>query len=232
MLGTIVNAAAILAGGAIGLLLKKGLSQRMSDIIMSGLALCVIYIGIDGCLEGANALIPVISIVLGAIIGTLLDLQGCLERLGQSIQRRFAGADESSTFAKGLVTASLLFCVGAMAMVGSLQSGLAGDHSTLFTKALIDGISALIFSASLGVGVLFSAVFVFVYQGAITLLAQVLAPVFCDGAIAEMTCVGSLLIIGIGLNMLGVTKLRLMNYVPGVFVAIGVYYAFNALGLM
>ena len=189
---------------------------------MKGVGLCVLYIGLDGCLAGENTLVAILSMVLGAIVGTALDLDGKLTALGDFIENRLkAGGGGISA---GFVTASLLFCVGAMAIVGSLQSGLTGDHTTLYTKALLDGISAIVFAASLGFGVLLSAAAVLVYQGVITLLAQAIAPVLNEAVIAEMTCVGSLLIIVLGLNMLGCTKIKVMNYVPAVFFAIGLCY--------
>ena len=224
MLGTLVNAGAIVLGSFIGLLLKKGLPEKITDAIMKGVALCVLYIGLDGCLEGDNALIAILSIVLGALAGTALDLDGRLSALGDYMERKLQAGGGS--FSTAFVTASLLFCVGAMAVVGSLQSGLTGNHTMLYTKSMLDGISSVVFAATLGPGVLMAGVAVLLYQGAITLLAQALAPVLNDAVVAEMTCVGSLLIIGLGLNMLGVTKLKVMNYVPAVFVAIGVCYLF------
>ena len=218
MLGTIVNAAAIVAGGIVGLLLKKGLPERMSAAIMGGVGLAVVYIGVSGALEGQTTLVAVLSIVIGAALGSWLDIDRGLNWLGDRAQAAFArNGSGDNRFAEGFVSASLLFCVGAMAVVGSLQSGLSGDHGTLFAKSLLDGISSMVFASTLGAGVLLSAVAVFVYQGAITLLAQVVAPVLSDAIVAEMTCVGSLLIIGIGLNMLGVTKLKLANYLPAIF---------------
>lgn len=224
MLGTLVNAGAIVLGSFLGLLLKKGLPEKITDAIMKGVALCVLYIGLDGCLEGDNALIAILSIVLGALVGTALDLDGWLCSLGDYMERKLQAGGGS--FSTAFVTASLLFCVGAMAVVGSLQSGLTGNHTMLYTKSMLDGISSVVFAATLGPGVLMAGVAVLLYQGAITLLAQALAPVLNDAVVAEMTCVGSLLIIGLGLNMLGVTKLKVMNYVPAVFVAIGVCYLF------
>ena len=224
MLGTLVNAGAIVVGSFLGLLLKKGLPEKITDAIMKGVALCVLYIGLDGCLEGDNALIAILSIVLGALVGTALDLDGRLSALGDYMERKLQAGGGS--FSTAFVTASLLFCVGAMAVVGSLQSGLTGNHTMLYTKSMLDGISSVVFAATLGPGVLMAGVAVLLYQGAITLLAQALAPVLNDAVVAEMTCVGSLLIIGLGLNMLGVTKLKVMNYVPAVFVAIGVCYLF------
>lgn len=222
LLGTFVNTIAVLIGGSIGLLLKKGLPERISDTVMKGVGLCVIYIGIDGCLEGNNALITILSVAVGAVIGELLNLDGKVNKLGGWLENRFSKKEgsEKTPIARGFVSASLLFCVGAMTIVGALNSGLSHNHEMLFTKSLLDFISSIIFAASLGAGVLFSAVFVFVYQGAITLLAQFVAPFLTEVVIAEMTCVGSVLIVGIGLNMIGITKLKVMNYIPAIFLPI------------
>ncbi len=221
LLGTLVNAGAILAGGGMGLLVRRGLPQRLSDAVMAGLGLVVLYIGIDGALEGQNALIATLSVVVGCIAGTLLDLNGRLDRFAHALERRITkNAAQGATFGEGFTTATLLFCTGAMAVVGALNSGLTGDHSLLFTKSLLDGISALVFASTLGAGVLLSAVAVLLYQGAITLLAALLAPLLSETVIAEMSCAGSILIIGIGLNLLRVTKLPIMNYTPAVFLPI------------
>ena len=221
MAGTTVNAIAVIIGSSIGLLLKKGIPQRFSDSIMKAVALCVIYIGIDGCLKGENTLIAIISMAAGALIGELLKLDDGLNGLGKKLEKKFSkNNEEESSIAKGFVTASLLFCVGAMAIVGSLESGISGNHEILFSKSLLDFISSIIFSASMGIGVMFSAVAVFVYQGIITVLAQFVGPYLSDAVIAEMTCTGSILIIALGLNMLGVTKLKVMNYIPAVFLPI------------
>lgn len=221
MTGTIVNALAVIVGSSIGLLLKKGIPQRFSDSIMKAVALCVIYIGIDGCLQGNNTLIAIISMAVGALLGEILRLDDGLNNLGKKLESRFAKNNaEENTIAKGFVSASLLFCVGAMAIVGSLESGINGNHEVLFSKSLLDFISSVIFSASMGSGVMFSAVAVFLYQGIITVLAQFVGPYLSDAVIAEMTCTGSILIIALGLNMLGVTKLKVMNYIPAVFLPI------------
>lgn len=221
MLGTIVNAAAILAGGGIGLLLKKGLSEKLSNAIMTGLGLVCVYIGIDGALEGKNALIATLSIVIGGVVGTLLNFDGGVNRFAHMLEHRLVKNDDGSgRFGEGFVTATLLFCVGAMAVVGSLNSGLKGDHSLLFTKSLLDGVSAIVFASTFGAGVLLSAVCVLVYQGAITLLASLVAPVLSAATIAEMTCVGSLLIVAIGLNMLKLTKIKVMDYILAIFLPI------------
>lgn len=217
MLGTIVNVMTVLAGGTIGLLLKKGIREELGDMILKGLALCSVLIGISSALQGENTLITIISIVLGVFLGGSLDLDGKMNHFAQKLEKRFQKEGDKVSIAEGFITASLVFCVGAMTIVGSLQSGLTGDHTMIFTKATMDFVSSMIYAASLGVGVLFSAVFVFVFQGGITLMAQWIAPFLTDAVIAEMTCTGGLLIIGLGLNMLGLTKLKLMNYLPAIF---------------
>lgn len=220
LMGAIVNAVAIILGGSIGLLLKKGLPKRIGDSILNGMALCVLYIGISGCLKGENLLIPILSMGIGAILGELLRLDDRLNSLGLFLQDKFASKEETVSFAEGFVTASLLFAVGAMAIVGSLQSGLSNNHDTLFAKSLIDGITAIVFTSSLGVGVMFSSGLILLYEGAITLLASFLSPLLTTSVINEMTCVGSLLIMAIALNMLGITKLKVLNYVPAIFLPI------------
>ena len=220
MLGTVVNAGAIILGGSIGLVLKKGLPKRFGNKVMNGLALCVLYIGISGTLQAKNVLMLILSMVIGTLIGELLDLDERVTQLGNWLENKFKSKDEYVSISEGFVSASLLFCVGAMAIVGALQDGLKGDTSMLYTKAMLDGISALIFSTSLGVGVILSSVLVLIYQGGITFLASLMAPFLTDMVIAEMTGVGSLLIIGLALNMLRMTNLKLMNFVPAIFIPI------------
>ena len=221
MLGTIVNTIAVIIGAGIGMFLKKGIPQRLSDTMMKGLGLCTLFLGISGSLDGQNSLILIISIVVGALIGEGIDLDAKLNQLGNWLENRFKSKDGSKiSVAEGFVSASLLFCVGAMTIVGSLQSGLQGNHEMLFNKSMLDFVAAIIFASTMGVGVMLSAAFVFVYQGAITLLAQWVAPVLSDVVIAEMNCVGSVIIIGIALNLLGITKLKVMNYVPAIFIPI------------
>lgn len=223
MLGTIVNTIAVVVGAVIGLLLKKGLPEKMADTLMKGLGLCTLFLGISGSLKGENSMILILSMVVGIVIGEALDLEDKVNQLGQWVEKSFKNKSKSGTkvsIAEGFVTASLLFCVGAMTIVGSLQSGLQGNHEMLFNKSMLDFVAAIIFASTLGIGVAFASVFVLVYQGAITLLAQWVAPFLTDTVINEMTCVGSVIIIGLALNMLGITKLRVMNFVPAIFLPI------------
>ncbi|MBR5155852.1 MAG: DUF554 domain-containing protein [Clostridia bacterium] len=226
MLGTVVNCLAVVVGSTLGIILKKGLPERISAAIMQGLALCVMYIGISGALEGKNVLVAILSIAIGVSIGEAIDLDKRLENLGKRLESAVS-KNSDGMIAKGFVAASLLFCVGAMTIVGSLQSGLTGNHETIFAKSLIDGIAAIVLASTMGIGVMFSAVFILVYQGAITLCAGFLAPLLTETIIAEMTCVGSLLIIGLSFNMLKITSIKVMNFVPAVLMPIVIYWIMN-----
>ena len=214
MLGVIVNTIAVIVGSSFGLLCQKGISSKFSDAIMTGIALCTVYIGISGALKGENTIVLILSMVFGAALGTALDIDGRLNRIGEYVEKRFSRKGEKAGIAQAFVTASLLFCVGAMTIVGSLTAGLTGDNEMLFTKSVLDLISSSMLAVSLGIGVLFSAAFVFAMQGAIVLLAGLLEPVLTAAAINEIICSGSLLIIGLGLNMLGITKIKVANYLP------------------
>lgn len=220
MTGVLVNTGTILIGSVVGLLFKKGIPERVTNAVMIGLGLCTLYIGIDGALQGENVLIVIASMVLGAIVGTLLDIDGAINRLGKWIEGKFQkqGGGKVSV-AEGFVTASLLFCVGAMTINGSLNAGISGDNSLLFTKSMLDLFSSIMLTASLGFGVMLSAVFVFVFQGALTLLAGVLAPALTPLAIAEMTCAGSLIIVAIATNLIGITKIKVADYLPAIVFA-------------
>ncbi|WP_304340271.1 DUF554 domain-containing protein [Metaclostridioides mangenotii] len=221
MLGTIVNSLAIAVGCLVGLFIKKGIPERVSKTIMSGLGLCVLYIGIEGSLKGENTLITVVCIAVGGLIGELIDIDKKINKLGDFLQEKFSkGDDQETSIAKGFVTTSLIYCVGAMAIVGALESGLTGNHQTLFTKALLDGISAIIFTTTLGIGVIFSSVAVFIYQGLITIGAAFLSTLLSEAVVTALTAVGSLLIIGIALNLLEITKIKVANLLPAVFLPI------------
>lgn len=221
LVGTFVNAGAVVLGGIIGLVFKKGIPQRIGDSVFKSLGLITAFIGISGSLCGENMLIAVISMVVGTVIGELLDLDKRINSLGKFIEDKTSKGGGGSNVAQSFVSSSLLFCVGAMTIVGSLQAGLNNDCSVLFTKSAMDFCSSIIFASTIGVGVLYSAAFVLVYQGAITLLAQWVAPLLTDAVVNEMNCVGYVIIIGLALNMLGITKLKVMNMVPAIFLPIG-----------
>ena len=231
MLGVFVNVATVLLGSLIGLVFKKGISKKYTDAVMTGIGLCTIRIGIQGMLKGENVLVAIISMVLGAIAGTAVDIDKRLNGAGDFLSKKLKkGSGDKVSLAEGFVTASLLFCVGAMTIVGSLNSGLKGDHSMIFTKSLLDFFSSMMLSASLGIGVPFAAIFVFVFQGSIVLLAGVLEPLLSAAAVAEITCVGSLMILALGLNLTGISKFKVANYLPALIFAPLVCYLFEILG--
>lgn len=228
LVGTLVNTAAVIAGSLLGLLLGNILPERLRDTVMKGLGLCTLFVGIDGMLGGSNALITIISVAVGAVIGELCDLDGHLNRFAEGLEARFKKGRGGSgpSLAEGFVTASLVFCVGAMTIVGALNDGLTGNHEMLFTKATLDFVSSIIFASSLGLGVMLSAAAVFTIEGGVACLASLVAPILQQNAntVPEMTVVGSVLIVGISLNLLGVTKLKVMNYVPAIFLPILLCY--------
>ena len=219
MLGVMANVFTVILGGCIGLLCKRGIPKHLTDAVMLGIGLCTLYIGIDGALAGENVLIVIAAMVLGSIVGTLLDIDSAINLLGSWVEKRFRADNGKTSLAEGFVTASLLFCVGSMTIVGSLNAGIAGDNEMLFTKSTLDLVASAMLSASLGAGVLLSAVFVLVFQGGIVLLSSFIAPMLTSAAIAEMTCAGSLLIIALGLNLIGVTRIKVANYMPAIFFA-------------
>ena len=220
LLGSLVDMLAIFAGCFVGVTLGRFIPERFNSAIETSIALCVFYIGLDGVLAGSDTLVAILSMVLGVILGELLDLDGRIHALGDWVERRFAKKQSKASISEGFVNASLLFCVGAMAIMGALDSGLTGDHSTLYAKALLDGIISVVYASTLGIGVALSAIPIFLYQGAIALGASFLAPYLTEAVILEMKCVGSILILGLSLNMLGLTKIKVMNYVPAVFLPI------------
>ena len=229
--GTIVNVLVVLAGGLVGLVFRRFLRRdkgrlgnvmdKCSDAIMKGIGLCCLIIGISGAVKTEKVLIMLLSVIVGGVIGTLLDLDAKINFLGDFLGTKCSGKHGTSgEFSAGFVNATLLFCVGAMSIVGPMESGLLGVHTTQYAKSLMDGVMSVVFASSFGVGVLFSCVSIFLYQGSLTLLAQWIQPILSNAVICEISATGSLLIIGIGLNLLGITKLKLMNYLPAIFLPI------------
>lgn len=216
--GPLINALAIVVGALLGSVVR--LQEKIGQTIMHALALAVLVIGISMGLRTRNVLIPIAALAIGSIVGEKLDLENRIERLGENLRRmspsRFR---KPASFSQGFLTATLVYCVGAMAVVGSLNCGLTGDHHVLYAKSMLDGTTAVLFTASLGIGVAFSALPVFIYQGAIALLAGFIAPLLSDFVVQELTATGGMLIMGIGFNMLGLTKLRVGNMLPAVVVA-------------
>ena len=229
MLGVIVNVITVILGSLIGVMFKKGIPERVSTAAMIGLGACTLYIGISGSLCGENVLIVIAAVVLGVISGTLLNIDGAINKLAENVETKFKKEGQSISVAEGLVTATLLFCVGSMTVTGSIQAGLTGDNSVLITKATLDFVSSMMLASSLGFGVMLASISVFVIQGGLVLLASLISPFMSTGAINEMTCVGSILIIMIGTNLMGITKIKVADFLPAVIYAPVIYNIVNLL---
>lgn len=224
MLGVIVNVITVIIGSTIGLLFKKGIPERISKAVMTGIGLCTIYIGISGVIECKDPLTMIISIVLGVAIGTLLRIDDGINKIGAFISSKFKKSGKNSTVAEGFVTACLVFCIGAMTITGSIEAGLNNNNDILFTKSLLDLVSSAMLSVSLGVGVIFAALFVLVFQGGLVLLSQLLSGILTDPAIiASITSTGGLLILALGLNIIGVTKIKVADFLPAIVISPFVY---------
>lgn len=223
MIGTIVDTIAIIVGGLLGLFLNKGIKQRYSETIIQGMALSVIVIGVMSASKANEMLVVIISVVVGTIIGEYIDIERRLNNLGNMMEKRM-GTSQGS-FAKGFVTASLLFCIGAMGIMGALEDGINGNHQILFTKSIIDGISSVIFTSTFGVGVIFSAIPVFLYQGSIASVAMLLKPYLTPELVTDLSAVGGILIIGVGINVLEIKRIRVGNMLPAIILP-AIYYIF------
>lgn len=225
MLGTIVNCLAIVAGSLLGLLFSRGIPENYKEIILSGVGLSVLLIGAKSALVSSSLMVVIFSVIVGALLGEALKIEQRLEGLGNFLERKVSSkSSDSKSFARGFVTASLVFCVGSMAIIGSLESGLTGNHQTLFAKSVLDGVTSIIFSSTMGLGVMFSGLAVLIYQGLITLTAVFMKNFLVPETIEQMTSVGGLLIMAIGFNMLKMSTIRVGNLIPGIFLPL-LYYA-------
>jgi len=218
LLGTIANSAAIIIGGIAGSFFRKGISERFSNIIMSVLGLFTLVLGMMFAVDTQNALVVIFSLVIGSVIGEWIDIEKRMNDLGDYVQGKLNSGEGS--FSKGFVTASLLFCVGTMSIMGSLQSGLMNNHNILLTKSILDGTISVVFASTLGIGVVLSSLPVLVYQGSIALLASSVAPYLSEAVITEMTAVGGVLLVGMGINLLEIRKLKVGNMLPAIFLPI------------
>lgn len=215
--GVLINAAAVAAGGVLGTLGGRLMPEKMKQTVLAATGLVSIGIGISGAIGSSNQLIPILSLVIGSVIGELLHIEDGVTRAGDWLQKRFG---KSGSITEGFVTGSLVFAAGAMAVMGALESGLKNDHTILMTKSVIDMAGSVAFAGSLGIGVAFSALSVLVLEGSVTLLASLLTGVLTDAVITEISVTGSLIIIGVALNVLGLTKLRIMNMTPALLLPI------------
>jgi len=222
LLGTIVNAGAIILGAVIGKLLS-GIPAGIRQTVMQGLALAVIVLGLTMSLDSKNFLLLIISLVIGSIVGELLRIEDRLNQAGKWLEKKVGGSNKDGSIATGFVTATLVYCIGAMAVLGAMDSGLRNNHDILFTKAMLDGFSAIIFTSTLGIGVAFSAIPILLYQGAIALLSTqiygLVSQTMLDAILAEITAVGGIMIIAIGINILELKKVNVANMLPALMIA-------------
>jgi uncharacterized membrane protein YqgA involved in biofilm formation len=224
MLGTGVNALAIVVGSLVGLLVGKHIQERFSDLIIKGLSLAILAMGLDGAISSNNMLIVLISIAIGAVIGEWIDIERRLEEFGARVEERFSA---KNPIAEGFVTSTLLFCTGSMGILGAIQGGLLGNHETLLVKSILDGVISVIFAATLGVGVILSSVSVFLYQGTIAMAASLLHGLLTDLVIQDLSAVGGILLMGLGLKMLGAIELKVGNLIPALFLPVIIYPLLN-----
>lgn len=224
MLGVLINSIAVVIGSIIGLIFKNKISEKVSKPVMIGLGVCILYIGISGSLVGENVVITICAIVLGVVVGTILKIDDTLNKFARNVEAKFKKENNNESLAEGMVTATLLFCIGAMTVTGSISAGLTGDNSILITKAILDFVSSIMLAASLGKGVMLSGISLLISQGLLVLLASVIAPYMSESIINEITCVGSLLIILIGTNMMGLTKVKVADFLPAIIFTPIIYY--------
>lgn len=229
MFGTIINATAIVICSIIGLLLKEALPPRLCETITQGLGLGVVIIGTTMALKTENVTLMLVSLLLGAIVGELIDIEKQLKRIGDALESKLKNS--SNNVSLGFVSASLLFCTGSMAIMGALENGITGTYSILLSKSLLDGIFAMILSSTMGIGVLLSAIPVFLYQGSIALLATSIKPFLSTAMITEMNAVGGILIMAIGINMLKIKEFKVGNLLPAIIMPIIILWIMGLWGL-
>lgn len=222
MWGTIVNAVAIIVGSTVGLLLHKKINPAHTKTVQQVIALAVIVVGVSNALEATQLLLVIGSLAIGTWLGEILRLDDHLQSFARKVEQRFS----TSNFAHGFTSATMIYCVGPLAIFGAIESGLTNTHTTLYIKSMLDGITSIIFSSTMGIGVVFSSIPVFLYQGIITLFSNFMSSILVEQAILNMTGVGGVVIIGIGLNVLGITKIKLMNTTPALFIPILYYLIF------
>ncbi len=233
MLGTIINAVTVLVGGTLGLLFGARFPERMSQTIVAGLGLFTLAIGARLSFDSENVILVLVSLLVGGVLGELIALEDRLEHLGAWLQKRFAAKAKggSGMFVRGFLTASLVFCIGPMTILGSIQDGLTGDYELLAIKAVLDGFASIVFASTLGIGVLFSVLVILVYQGGISLLAQQAQTVLSDAMITEMSAVGGILLLGVAVSsLLEIKKIRVGNFLPALAIAPLLVAVLGALG--
>lgn len=220
-MGAIVNAVAIIVCSLIGLKIRSGIPERVQKSLMQAVGLCVLSIGIAGAIQGNNTIVMILSIVIGTLIGEWFDIDRRLLSGINKVEKKVGkGSAKYGDLSHGMVSAAMIFCIGSMAIVGSLESGLIGDNTTLYTKSILDGITSILLASSLGIGVALASIPVLLIQGSIIIFAGLLEPWLPADVITEIICVGSVLLVGLGLNMIEVTQFKIMNFVPAIILPV------------
>lgn len=219
MIATFINAAAVIVGSLIGLLIRKGIKEEYRKVVFTAAGLTSLTIGIQMALKTSHILSFALALMIGGLLGTLIDVEGGIERFGERLKQRFASKSEGA-FAAGFLNASILFCAGAMAIVGSFRAGTEGDYSLIFTKSVLDGFVSIIFAGAMGIGVAFSALSILVYQGALTLLSVYIKPYVSDLMLAEITGIGGALVIMIGFGLLEIKSFKTGNFLPALIIIV------------
>lgn len=220
MIATIVNALAVVAGSLVGLLLHRRIRDSFKTVVFIGAGLTSLVIGIQMAMSSTRIVFLALSLIIGGILGTWWRIEDGILSLGDALKRTFARGDDGKDFASGFLNASVLFCVGAMALVGSFRAGAEGNYDLIFTKSVLDGFMAVVFTAAMGIGVIFSALSIFVYQGLLTIAAVWLKPLVSAGLLRELTGAGGALVIMIGINLLGLAKLKTANFLPALLLVV------------
>ena len=233
MIACVINAVLVLLGSAVGLLFKSKIKESWSKAIMVALGLCVLLIGVSGAIKTQSVLCVILSMVIGTVLGELLRIEDRLDALGEALKRRLMKGREAGRFTEGFMTAALMFCVGSMAIVGSMEAGIQHNYGTILSKSVLDCVTSVTLAAAMGIGVAVSAAAVLVYQGALTLLFIFVGDFLPAATVTEMSATGSLLIIALGLNMIGATgekRIRAGNMLPAIFLPIGLLPLMQWLG--
>ncbi len=228
MLGSIVNCFSVIGGSILGIALKNGIKERYQNTIMDGISLAVIIIGIMSAIKSQNIVLVVVSMGIGSIIGEMIDIDSRIEALGERAEKLFSKGD--SNFSKAFVSATLVFCIGAMSIVGALESGLTGNHQTLFAKSSLDGIIAIMFASTMGIGTAFAAIPIFIYQGSLTLMASSVKDILTPELINEMSAVGGILVMAIGINLANIKKIKVANMLPAIIIPLIYFLLSNLIG--
>lgn len=224
--GVIVDTLAIFLGGTIGLMIQKGIPKKIEETIMKAIGLSALFIGITGMFSSENTIFIILSMVIGSVIGEALNLDENIQRLANSLTAKFQTDQSSTTLAVGFVTGALMMSVGPLSIIGPIESGLTGDHTILYTNAVMDGITSLVLASSLGLGVIFSGVVVFIYEASIVLFASGLNTFLTDAMIFDMSAIGAILIFVLGLNILKITDIKVMNFIPALFIPIALFFLY------